>query len=132
MFKRKADWSDKNTLHQLGIDRRLALRVKYPSPAGARLPKVYYSQPPIQVLDLSIGGCCLFTVHGQSILAEITLQGATYTLYRDAWPTKGPQFRLSPIEISELALFVHNIPQPSEWVRSVSTDLSLLLPEARE
>lgn len=65
MFKRKRSPEEnaislvQNYAHQLGIERRQSVRVRYPEPYLSRLPSVFFGEHKLQVHDMSVGGCCL-------------------------------------------------------------------------
>lgn len=52
-------------------------------------------------------------------LAQITLWGTQYTLYKHAWPVKGAATPLGRNELTELILFLSNIPVPSELLTAL-------------
>ena len=207
----------------LGIERRRALRVRYPRAACRRLPRFFVGATRLGVHDLSLGGCCALDpeialggkvgvksaltavwpdgegeeiairiisrvdqrVHIQflglspareeqirlaitcgargqwlrqhrqpegegrillaaremwsssygdavvikddvHLLAQITLFGVGYDLYRAARPVKRGSVPLSLDEIEDLALFLCNIPQPSDWLSALVAHIELL------
>lgn len=233
MFWRKTKSSigeDDSSIQQLagklGIERRRAVRVRYPQVTPARLPRAFFNGAEIVLLDISVGGCCAHDAaetlgtrvgiktemslvwndgktdtirvrlvtkvdrrmhiqfldlppareelirnlivpgarghwvkhnvaeaqnvklvakemwsssYGDSViieedvhrLAQISLSGINYRLFREAWPVKGAATPLSPSEVDDLALFLCNIPLPSDWLKALSTHVELLLREAK-
>lgn len=62
---------------KLGVERRFAVRVRYPQSARVcRLPEIYFADKILQVHDISTGGCCLLDPQqhlGPSIGTDIEL-----------------------------------------------------------
>jgi hypothetical protein len=48
---------------ELGVERRVNVRVRYPLVTTGPLPAIFVADAPIRVHDISIGGCCLLDVH---------------------------------------------------------------------
>lgn len=44
---------------QLGVERRFAVRIRYPQTDCELLPAVFFENQPLKVHDISYGGCCL-------------------------------------------------------------------------
>lgn len=65
MFKRKPTPEQQaislvqSYANKLGIERRLSVRVRFPTQFLTSLPSVFYGPNAVTVHDLSVGGCCL-------------------------------------------------------------------------
>lgn len=44
---------------RLGVERRLNVRVRYPSVQLSKLPEIFYADYRFRVRDISVGGCCV-------------------------------------------------------------------------
>ncbi len=82
MFWRKAKSSFKKPFAvaelagKLGVERRYAVRIRYPQMDSPILPAVYYGTQKLQMFDISEGGCCLLDqseVLGPSIGQDVHL-----------------------------------------------------------
>lgn len=45
---------------QLGVERRYAVRIKYPKRPNSLLPTIHFMNQSLKVHDISVGGCCLW------------------------------------------------------------------------
>ncbi|MBX3022307.1 MAG: PilZ domain-containing protein [Bdellovibrionales bacterium] len=212
---------------QLGVQRRMNARILYPRRITGPLPSVSFSGQPIQIADISVGGCCLIdpfeilgkdvgneltlTLHfgdtqvrvlsrlvgrvehrrhiqflnlpqprleslrlviaeavggaamkqnwpsekngpqisvremwssliGDSLAltdevhktAQLTLNGRTYDLHKNAWPTRAGGERVTRAKFMAMLLFLANIPHPSAGVQILLAELeALALEESR-
>ncbi|MGZ3722098.1 MAG: PilZ domain-containing protein [Bdellovibrionales bacterium] len=50
---------------QLGVERRFAVRVRYPSSSQVcKLPEIYFQSDKLKIADISVGGCCVLDPDG--------------------------------------------------------------------
>jgi hypothetical protein len=76
------------------------------------------------------------SVHGDSViiedhihrLAQITISGALYTLYKHAWPVKAVSTPLTRDELAGLIVFLCNIPQPTELLSALVAHVETMAP----
>lgn len=61
-------------------------------------------------------------------LAQITIGGAHYILYKHAWPVKDVSTPLSRFELARLIVFLCNIPQPSELLSALIAHVETMAP----
>ncbi len=60
-------------------------------------------------------------------LAQITIAGRNYIIFKEAWPAKAPSLPLTQNEFAELILFLSNIPQPSDLLEAFIAHLENLI-----
>ena len=65
-------------------------------------------------------------------LAQITLNGISFILYKNTWPVKDAATPLNRDELAKLILFLHNIPQPSEALGALIANLETMCSRGAE